>query len=154
MNIRLLALAGLAIALATVPSPVAMAQSPGEVRAAAAVAPATPSAPARIVVDPPLAEPLSRGVVFMHYRTENLILVPVFGPKAAELSPAIGHLHVALDGAAWGWGNTSGEPLILFGLPPGPHKLEITIVNANHQPLHRSVMEFVIPLRDAAAKSH
>ena len=29
---------------------------------------------ARIVVDPPLAEPLSRGVVFINYRTENLVL--------------------------------------------------------------------------------
>ncbi len=108
MSIRGLALAGLAIALATMPSPVAMAQSSREVPAPAAGVPTTPSAPARIVVDPPLAEPLSRGVVFIHYRTENLLVVPVFGPKAADLSPAIGHLHVALDGSSWGWGNTSG----------------------------------------------
>jgi hypothetical protein len=92
--------------------------------------------------------------VFINYRAEHLRLVPVFGPKALEVSPPIGHLHVALDGSQWGWGNTSGEPLIIFGLPTGPHKLEITLVNANHQPLDRSVMEFVIPPRDAAAKSH
>lgn len=55
---------------------------------------------------------------------------------------------------SWGWGNTSGEPLIIFGLPAGPHKLEITLVNPNHQPLGRSVVEFVIPPRDAAPKSH
>jgi hypothetical protein len=117
--------------------------------------PVTASPPAaKIVVDPPLAEPLSRGVVFIPYRTENLLLVPVFGPKAVEVSPPIGHLHVALDGAPWGWGNTSGEPLIIFGLPAGPHKLEITLVNPNHQPLGRTVVEFVIPPRDAAPKSH
>jgi Family of unknown function (DUF6130) len=29
---------------------------------------------ARIVVDPALAEPLSRGVVFINYRIENLLL--------------------------------------------------------------------------------
>jgi Family of unknown function (DUF6130) len=138
MIIRLLALASLATPLVALSAPVAMAQSTTEVLAPAA---------ARIVVDPPLAEPLSRGVVFIHYRTENLLLVPVFGPKALEVSPPIGHLHVALDGAAWGWGNTSGEPLIIFGLPAGPHKLEITLVNPNHQPLGRSVVEFVIPQR-------
>jgi Family of unknown function (DUF6130) len=54
---------------------------------------------AKIVVDPPLAEPLSRGVAFIQYRTENLQVVPVFGPQALNVSPRIGHLHVAVDGA-------------------------------------------------------
>ena len=139
MIIRILALAGLAAPLVALSAPVVMAQSPSA---------------AKIMIDQPLAEPLSRGVVFIHYRTENLLLVPVFGPKAVEVSPPIGHLHVALDGAPWGWGNTSGEPLIIFGLSAGPHKLEITLVNPNHQPLGRSVVEFVIPPRDAAPKGH
>ena len=153
MIIRLLALAGLATPLVALSAPVVMAQSIAEVLAPAAVVPLTASPPAaKIVFDPPLAEPLSRGVVFIHYRTENLLLVPVFGPKALEVSPPIGHLHVALDGAPWGWGNTSGEPLIIFGLPAGPHKLDITLVNPNHQALGRSVVEFVIPPRDAAPK--
>jgi hypothetical protein len=137
MILRLLALVGLGITLVTLSAPVAMAQSA-----------------ARIVVEPPLAEPLSRGVVFINYRAEHVVLVPVFGAKAVEISPPIGHLHVALDGAPWGWGNTSGEPLIIFGLPAGPHKLQITLVNPNHEPLHQSVVEFVIPARDAATKSH
>ena len=154
MMIRLLAFAGLATLPVALSAPVAMAQSITEMPVPAAVVPLTASPPAaKIVVDQPLAEPLSRGVVFIHYRTENLLLVPVFGPKAVEVSPPIGHLHVALDGAPWGWGNTSGEPLIIFGLPVGPHKLEITLVNPNHQPLGRSVVEFVIPPRDAAAKN-
>jgi hypothetical protein len=147
MMIRLLALAGLAIAPVAVSAPVTMAQS-----SAAMSLTASPPA-AKLVVDPPLAEPLSRGVVFINYRTEHLRLVPVFGAKAVEVSPPIGHLHVALDGASWGWGNTSGEPLILFGLPDGPHKLEITVVNPNHEPLTRSIVEFLIPPRDAS-KSH
>ena len=148
MIIRLFALADLAIALVALPPTVAMAQSTTEALAPAAVVPLTASPPAaRIVLDPPLAQPLSRGVVFIHYRTEHLLLVPVFGPKALEVSPPIGHLHVALDGAPWGWGNTSGEPLIIFGLLAGPHTLEITLVNPNHQPLGRSVVEFVIPPR-------
>src|SRR4249920_1576750 len=64
---------------------------------------AEPQPAAKIVVDPPLAEPLSRGVVFIQYRTENLQIVPVFGPKALDVSPRIGHLHVAVDGAPWVW---------------------------------------------------
>ncbi|MFY9601751.1 MAG: DUF6130 family protein [Pseudolabrys sp.] len=101
---------------------------------------------AKLVVDPPLAEPLSRGVAFIQYRTENLQVVPVFGPQALNVSPRIGHLHVALDGAQWVWADTSGGPIIIAGLPAGPHKVEITPVNANHQPVDRSVVvEFVIP---------
>lgn len=112
---------------------------------------AAPQPAAKIVIDPPLGEPLSRGVVFIEYRTENIQVVPVFGPQALNVSPRIGHLHVAVDGAQWVWADTSGGPIIIAGLPPGPHKAEITLVNANHQPLDRSiVVEFVIPERKAA----
>jgi len=106
---------------------------------------AGPQPPAKIVIDPPLPEPLSRGVVFIEYHTENLQVVPVFGPKAEEVSPRIGHLHVAVDGG-WGWANTGG-PIILFGLPPGPHKVDITLASANHHPLDHSVVEVVVPKR-------
>ena len=106
---------------------------------------AEPQPTAKLVVDPPLAEPLSRGVAFINYRTENLQVVPVFGPKALDISPRIGHLHVAVDGAQWVWADTSGGPIIIAGLPAGQHKAEITLVNANHQPLAKSVVvEFVI----------
>jgi Family of unknown function (DUF6130) len=104
---------------------------------------------AKIVVDPPLAEPLSRGVVFIQYRSENLQIVPVFGAQALNVSPRIGHLHVAVDGAQWIWAETGGGPIIVAGLPAGPHKVEITLVN--DQPLDRSVVvEFVIPGGKAA----
>jgi len=62
---------------------------------------AVPQPAAKIVVDAPLPEPLSRGVVFIQYRTENLQIVPVFGPQALDVSPRVGHLHVAVDGASW-----------------------------------------------------
>ena len=111
---------------------------------------AEPQPAAKIVVDAPLAEPLSRGVVFIQYRTENLQIVPVFGAKAIDVSPRIGHLHVAVDGASWIWAETSGGPIIIAGLPPGPHKVEITPVDTNHQPLGQSVViEFVIPKKMA-----
>ena len=103
---------------------------------------------AKLVVDPPLAEPLSRGVAFINYRTENLQVVPVFGSQAVNVSPRIGHLHVAVDGAQWVWADTGGGPIIIAGLPPGRHKAEITLVNANHHPLDRSVVvEFVVPAK-------
>ena len=111
---------------------------------------ADPEPAAKIVVDQPLAEPLSRGVVFIQYRTENLQIVPVFGPKALDVTPRIGHLHVAVDGAPWVWAETGGGPLIVAGLPAGPHKIEITLVNANHQPVDRTVVvEFVVPEKAA-----
>ena len=51
--------------------------------------------PAKIVTYPPLAEPLaSRGVAIIQYCTENLHLVPVFGPNALAVSPRVGHIHV------------------------------------------------------------
>src|SRR5262245_59307836 len=87
---------------------------------------------AKLVVDPPLAEPLSRGVAFINYRTENLQVVPVFGSQALNVSPRIGHLHVAVDGAQWLWADTRGGAIIIAGLPPWPAKAYYPPVNANH----------------------
>jgi hypothetical protein len=131
-------------------APAAEAQTARDILGPAGVVPlAEQQPPAKIVVDPPLAEPLSRGQVFIQYRAENLRIVPVFGPNALDVSPRIGHIHVILDDAPWHWADASGEPLILVGLPAGPHKVEIILANANHQPLDRATVEFVVPEKDA-----
>jgi hypothetical protein len=36
-------------------------------------------------------------------------------------------------------------PLTINGLPPGPHKVRILLVNANHQPFDEGTIEFVVP---------
>jgi hypothetical protein len=47
---------------------------------------------AKLVADAPLPGPLARGVAIIQFRTENLQIVPVFGPAAATITPRIGHL--------------------------------------------------------------
>ncbi len=37
------------------------------------------------------------------------------------------------------------SPLIINGLPAGPHKVRIELVNANHQTLDQGVVHFVVP---------
>jgi Family of unknown function (DUF6130) len=81
------------------------------------------AAAAGIVVDPPLAEALARGVVVLQYRAENLRIVPVFGPVALAVSPRIGHLHVTVDDLPWDWAGASGVPIIIQNLAPGPHRV-------------------------------
>ena len=115
------------------------------------VIPVESEPPAKIFIDPPLAGPLaSRGVVVIQYCTENLHIVPVFGAKALEATPRVGHLHVRVDDASWVWAEASGNPIILLGLAPGPHKVSIELVNANHQTLDKGVVTFVIPKTFAA----
>jgi hypothetical protein len=143
------------IAATAILAPAARAQPAKEILGPAAVVPLTEQQPpAKIIVDPPLAEPLSRGQVFIQYRAENLRIVPVFGPNALDVSPRIGHIHVIVDDAPWHWADTSGEPLILVGLPAGPHKVQIILANANHQPLDRATVEFVVPETNAAKSHH
>jgi hypothetical protein len=102
--------------------------------------------PAKIVADPPLAAPLaSRGVVIIQYCAQNIHLAPVFGAGALAASPRIGHLHVRLDDAPWVWADASGNPVILMGLPPGPHKVSLELQDANHQPLDKTTVTFVVP---------
>src|SRR5437868_9350195 len=66
---------------------------------------------AKIVADPPKPEPLARGVAIVQFRTENVQIVPVFGPTAASVSPRIGHLHVTVDDTPWHWAHTSNDPV-------------------------------------------
>jgi hypothetical protein len=111
--------------------------------------------PAKIVIDPPLAGPLaSRGVVIIQYCAQNLHLVPVFGPNALAVSPRVGHLHVRLDDASWVWADASGNPIILMGLPPGPHKVLLELEDANHHTLDKGTVTFVIPEKTAAETKH
>ena len=125
----------------------AMAQYPTDSCKPAHVIPLTSTEPpAKIVIDPPLAEPLaSRGVVIIQYCAQNLHIAPVFGPGAVSASPRVGHIHVSLDDASWVWADASGNPIILQGLSPGRHKVVITLVDANHHALDKGEMTFVMP---------
>jgi hypothetical protein len=126
-------------------SSAALAQSARDIRGPAGVVPLASEPAAKIVIDPPLADSLVHGRVVIQYRAENLRIVQVFGPAALAVSPRIGHIHVTVDDAPWRWADASGEPLIINGLPAGPHKVLIELVNANHQTLDRGVVNFVIP---------
>jgi hypothetical protein len=111
--------------------------------------------PAKLITSPPLAEPLAaRGVAIIYYCTQNLRLVPVFGPKALAVSPRVGHLHVTVNDAAWVWADASGQPIILMGLLPGPHTVLMELADANHHILDTSVVTFVVPEKEAADKPH
>lgn len=137
-----LALSGALIMTATSAS----AQSARDVRGPAAVVPIKNEPPARLIVDPPIPEALAKGRVFIQYRAENLRIVQVFGPAALAVSPRIGHIHVTVDDLPWHWADASGEQIILTGLPVGPHKVLVELVNANHQPLDQQTVSFVVPV--------
>ena len=121
------------------------AQSAHDVLGAPGVVPVESQPAPKLIVDPPLPGPLSFGRVVIQYRAENLRIVPVFGPKALDVSPRIGHVHVTIDDLPWHWADASGEPLILNGFPPGRHKVLIQLVDTNHKPFTSIVQEFVIP---------
>jgi len=116
------------------------------------VIPLTTTEPApRLVIDPPLAEPLaSRGVVVIPYCAENMRIDPLSGPGALAVSPRVGHIHVTVDEAPWRWADASGTPVILQALPPGPHTVLIELVNANHEVVDKGVVKFDVPSKGGA----
>jgi hypothetical protein len=101
--------------------------------------------PPRLIVDPPLAEPLSRGRVFIQYRTEHLRVVPVFGAGALDVSPRIGHVHISVDDLPWHFVDASGETVILVGLPPGPHKVLFELADPTHRVITSQSVTFTVP---------
>jgi hypothetical protein len=102
--------------------------------------------PARLVVGSPLPEALSRGLVVIQYRADNLRIISVFGRAALDVSPRIGHVHVTLDDAQWHWVDASGE-LIIQGLTSGPHRVLIELADPTHRVIDSQTVSFEIPAR-------
>jgi Family of unknown function (DUF6130) len=102
-------------------------------------------APARLMVDPPLPEPLAQGRVFIQYRTMNLRVLPVFGKGALEVSPRLGHVHITVDDAPWHFVDASGQAVILVGLKPGPHKVLIELADPTHKVISSETVTFTLP---------
>jgi hypothetical protein len=121
------------------------AQSARDVRGPSPLIAIENEAPHKLIVDPPLPEPLSRGLVFIQYRTENLRVVPVFGKGALQVSPRIGHVHVTVDDAGWHFVDASGETLIVVGLKPGPHKILIELADPTHRVITSEMVKFTLP---------
>jgi hypothetical protein len=133
------------VAAVTLCASTVFAQSAREVRGPSPLIAIENEAPAKLIVDPPLPEPLSRGLVFIQYRTENLRVVPVFGTGALQVSPRIGHLHVTVDDSGWHFVDASGETLIVVGLKPGPHKVLIELADPTHRVITSETVKFTLP---------
>ena len=111
----------------------------------------------KLTVDPPLPDLLDQGVVWIQWRAENVHIVPVFGKGALNVSPRAGHLHVHVDDLPWWWADASDINTIdLAGMPPGPHKIRIELVNTNHEvfPGQSKTVTFTIPLGASRTHSH
>lgn len=126
----------------------ASAQSAREIRGPSPYEQIDNEAAPKLIVDQPIAEPLKIGVFQAQYRVENLRILPVFGPGALQASPRIGHLHVIVDDLPWWWADASDNNTVdVAGLPPGPHKVTVQLVNANHEVIQgqTKTLEFTVP---------
>jgi hypothetical protein len=67
------------------------------------------------------------------------------GAAACQVVPRIGHLHITVDDARWHWVDASGEPLIVAGLAPGPHRVLLELADPTHRVVDAAVVELEIP---------
>ena len=134
-----------AMAACTMSASAAFAQSARDIRGPSPLVAIENEPPARLIVDPPLAEQLAKGLVFIQYRTENLRVVPVFGKGALDVSPRIGHLHITVDDAPWHFVDASGETVIVVGLKAGPHKVLFELADPTHRVIESQTVSFEVP---------
>ena len=129
----------------------ALAQTAKEIRGGSPYVAIENEPAPRLIVDPPLAEGLARGVFWAQYRVENLRIVPVFGANAVDVSPRVGHLHVIVDDLPWWWADASDNNTVdIAGFPTGEHKVKIQLVDANHNvfPGQEVTLHFTVPEHD------
>jgi hypothetical protein len=139
-----------AMAACTLFAASAFAQSARDIRGPSPLVAIENEPPAKLIVDPPLPEQLTQGLVFIQYRTENLRVVPVFGKGALDVSPRIGHLHITVDDAPWHFVDASGETVIVVGLPPGPHRVLFEMADPTHRVIDSKTVSFEIPEQPSA----
>ena len=111
----------------------------------------------RLIVDAPLPDLLDQGIVWIQWRAENVHIVPVFGKGALNVSPRVGHLHIRVDDLPWLWADASDMNTIdMAGVPPGPHKIQIDLVNANHEvfPGQSKTVAFTVGKTIAHSRTH
>jgi len=145
------------LALSSTSASRAVPRSAHEVRGATPYLEIKNEPPPRLIVDPPLPHLLARGVVWIQWRVENVHVVPVFGKGALNASPRVGHLHVQVDDLPWWWADPSNVNTIdMAGMPPGPHKVKVSLVNANHEvfPGQSTTVTFTIPKGTSPSHSH
>ena len=110
---------------------------------AAAASPAEPAA--RITSAAPVPRLLEKGLAVILFKTENVQLLPVYGEAAAGVTPRLGHLHVTLDSQGWHWVHSGGDPVVLQGLPAGPHRVTLELADANHRVIDARSVDFTVP---------
>lgn len=133
----------------------AFAQSAREVRGQSPYVAVENEPPPKLIVDPPLPEGLKIGVFWAQYRVENMRIAQIFGEGALQVSPRVGHLHIIVDDLPWWWADASDNNTVdIAGFTPGPHKVRIGLVDANHNliPGQEVTLNFTIPVQ--AKHSH
>jgi hypothetical protein len=133
----------------------AFAQSARDIRGASPYLGIKNEPAPKLIVDPPLPEGLAQGIFWAQYRVENLHIAPVFGPEALQVSPRVGHLHISVDDLPWLWADASDSNTVdIGGLPPGPHKVKIELVDANHSPFPGQLVTLKFTMPDTGANAH
>ena len=136
---------------------VSFAQSAKDIRGATPYAEIENEPPPKLIVDPPLTNLLAQGIVWIQWKVENVRILPVFGKGALNVSPRVGHLHIHVDDVPWLWADASDLNTIdLAGMPPGPHKILIELVNANHEvfPGQSKTVTFTVPKGASHSQIH
>lgn len=144
------------IVAATVITTGVLAQNASETPNVSPLVPNKNEAAPKLFLSDPLPEPLARGAVLVPYRVENLRILPILGPGASAVSPRVGHLHVSVDDLPWQWGDFSenSQTIVVVGLPPGQHKLNVGLASAvDHHVYVTKTVTFTIP-DPAAAHAH
>ena len=145
------AMAAAAVAARVIPAP----QTAKDFRGATPYFELKDEPPAKLIVDPPLPHLLDKGIVWIQWRAENVHVVPVFGVGAVSASPRLGHLHIVVDDLPWGWADASNINTIdIAGMPPGPHKVQIELVNANHERFPGQIKTVTFNVGKGAEYSH
>ncbi|QOG23114.1 MULTISPECIES: DUF6130 family protein [Bradyrhizobium] len=126
----------------------ALAQTAKDIRGASPYIAVEHEPAPRLIVDPPVPEALAQGVFWAQYRVENLRIVQVFGAGARQVSPRVGHLHITVDDLPWWWADASDNNTVdIAGLPAGPHKVTIALVDPDHNvfPGQTTTLSFTVP---------
>src|ERR1700677_840411 len=71
--------------------------------------------------------------------------MPVFGERTIDVSPRIGHLHIAVNDWPRHFVEVCDGTIILFGLINGSHKVQFYLADPTHKVMISQTVKFTVP---------
>ena len=108
----------------------------------------------KVVIDSPTDGKTVQDLVLIKFHTENVRIESPFAEPADTARANVGHLQLIVDGSSWHRIYSTPHPVVIAGLGPGAHRVELVLADSRHKALDSKTVQFTIQEKNAISLRH